>query len=597
MKYILVTGGVISGIGKGVIASSIGTLLEACKVRVTSIKIDPYINIDAGTFSPYEHGEVFVLDDGGEVDLDLGNYERFLNITLHRDNNITTGKIYQHVINRERTGDYLGKTVQVVPHITDAIQEWVERVAKIPVNVANETPNVCIIELGGTIGDIEGMPFVEAFRQFQFRVKKENFCNVHVSLVPQPKATGEQKTKPTQSSVRELRGLGLSPDLIVCRSEGKIPASIREKISLFCHVPPDQVVGVSDVSCVYRVPLVLQEEGLVEFFKKRLNLDVPPRQPKLLLSKWRVLADRFERLPKEVTIALVGKYTQLEDSYASVNKALKHASLAVNHRLHLCSIEADDLEPETQRDNPSKYHEAWHQLVKANGIIIPGGFGVRGTGGKINAANWARTNKIPFLGVRLGLQCAIIEFARNVLNLPAADSTEFNPDTPDPVVIEMPEHNPGQLGGTMRLGKRTTIFKDDNSILKKLYGNCDSVEERHRHRYEVNPKYVERIEQHGLKFVGRSEDGERMEIVELQDHPYFVAVQYHPEYISRPLKPSPPYLGLLLAATGKIKSFFNRGCQLSPEMSYSEGESEEVELNNSFSSIKQNGIVHSSDSD
>lgn len=369
----------------------------------------------------------------------------------------------------------------------------------------------------------------------------------------------------------------MSPDLIVCRSEGKIPASIREKISLFCHVPPDQVIGVRDVSCVYRVPLVLQDEGLVEFFKKRLNLDVPPRQPKQLLSKWRVLADRFERLPREVTIALVGKYTQLEDSYASVNKALKHAALAVNHRLNLCCIEADDLEPETQRDNPSKYHEAWHQLVKANGIIIPGGFGVRGTGGKINAANWARTNKIPFLGVCLGLQCAVIEFSRNVLNLNAADSTEFNPNTPHPVVIEMPEHNPGQLGGTMRLGKRTTIFKDDNSLLRKLYGNRESVEERHRHRYEVNPKYVEMIEKLGLKFVGRSEDGERMEIIELQDHPYFVGVQYHPEYISRPLKPSPPYLGLLLAATGKIKSFCNRGCQLSPEISYSEPSSDDEE--------------------
>ncbi|XP_071112433.1 CTP synthase 1-like [Haliotis cracherodii] len=574
MKYILVTGGVISGVGKGVLASSIGTILKSSGVRVTSIKIDPYINIDAGTFSPYEHGEVFVLNDGGEVDLDLGNYERFLDVTLHRDNNITTGKIYQHVINKERRGDYLGKTVQVVPHITDAIQEWVERVAKVPVDGDKKTPDVCIIELGGTIGDIEGMPFVEAFRQFQFRVGRENFCCVHVSLVPQPRTTGEQKTKPTQASVRELRGLGLSPDLIVCRSTNPLANESREKVSLFCHVAPAQVICIHDVSSIYRVPLLLEQQGVPDFFINRLHLQAPRVQSQRLLLCWKELADRYDRLLKEVTIVLVGKYTKLEDSYASVVKALKHAALAASHRLDLKYIEAAHLEPAMQHDDAQCYHQAWRELVGANGIIVPGGFGSRGTEGMIMAANWARKKKIPYLGVCLGLQCAVIEFSRNVIGWKDADSTEFNAKTSNPVVIEMPEHNPGQMGGTMRLGQRKTIFRSQDCLLRKLYHNKDSVDERHRHRYEVNPKVVEELEKNGMKFVGRSEDGERMEIMELQDHPYFVGVQYHPEYISRPMKPSPPYLGLLLASCGRLQSFANRGFRLSPKMSYCEDEDE-----------------------
>ncbi|XP_075915399.1 CTP synthase 1-like isoform X4 [Petromyzon marinus] len=311
MKYILVTGGVISGIGKGIIASSVGTILKACGLRVTAIKIDPYINIDAGTFSPYEHGEVFVLDDGGEVDLDLGNYERFLDINLYRDNNITTGKVYQQVITKERRGDYLGKTVQVVPHITDAVQEWVMSQAKVPVDARGEEPQVCVIELGGTIGDIEGMPFVEAFRQFQFRVQRENFANIHVSLVPQPGATGEQKTKPTQNSVRELRGLGLSPDLVVCRCESPLSLSVKEKVAMFCHVGPEQVMCVHDVSCVYRVPLLLESQGVVQYFRQRLNLPIPLTQPPRRLSKWREMANRSDRMLKSVAITLVGKYVRL----------------------------------------------------------------------------------------------------------------------------------------------------------------------------------------------------------------------------------------------------------------------------------------------
>ncbi|XP_074640520.1 CTP synthase 1-like [Tubulanus polymorphus] len=562
MKYVLVTGGVISGIGKGVIASSVGTILKSCGVRVTSIKIDPYINIDAGTFSPYEHGETYVLDDGGEVDLDLGNYERFLDVKLTRDNNITTGKIYQQVINKERKGEFLGKTVQVVPHITNAIQEWVEKVAKVPVDGTNETPDVCIIELGGTIGDIEGMCFVEAFRQFQFRVKKENFCSLHVSLVPEPKATGEQKTKPTQNSIRELRGLGLSPDLIVCRSQSKLQQPVKEKVSMFCHVGPEQVLCVHDVSSIYRVPLMMAEQNIVQYLTERLHLNVT--KPKRMLSKWRDLADRYDRMLKEVTIALVGKYTKLDDSYASVMKALQHAALACNHRLNLKCIEAADLENETQQVDAVRYHEAWQQLCSANGVIVPGGFGQRGTEGKISAITWCRAQKMPFLGVCLGLQGAVIEFARNVLGWSDAHSTEMDPDTSHPVVIEMPEHNPGDLGGTMRLGKRKTIFKSDDSVIRKLYGNPEFVEERHRHRYEVNPKYVPEFEKYGMKFVGQDVDGERMEILELEGHPYFVGVQYHPEYLSRPMTPSPPFLGLLMASCGKLPQFLSRQCRLSP---------------------------------
>lgn len=458
MKYILVTGGVISGVGKGVIASSFGTLLNCVGIPVTSIKIDPYINIDAGTFSPYEHGEVYVLDDGAEVDLDLGNYERFLDVTLHGDNNITTGKIYKMVIEKERVGEYLGKTVQVVPHITDAIQEWVERVAKQPVK-GSTVPQVCIVELGGTIGDIEGMPFVEAFRQFQFRVKRENFCVAHVSLVPSPKATGEPKTKPTQASVRELRGLGLSPDLIVCRSEKVLGHEIKEKLSNFCHVAPEQVICIHDLSSIYHVPLLMEANGVVDFLNERLQLNISLPCPNRGLHKWRRLARRADTLQKELKIALVGKYTKLEDAYASVVKALQHASITAGYRLNLKFIEACHLERTTKTDNPSLYYEAWQLLSASNGVIVPGGFGSRGIEGKIRACQWAREKGKPFLGICLGLQAAVIEFARNVLKHEDAHSTEVNNSTAHPVVIDMPEHHPGQMGGTMRLGARTTIFR------------------------------------------------------------------------------------------------------------------------------------------
>ncbi|MGH0185082.1 UNVERIFIED_CONTAM: hypothetical protein FKN15_016805 [Acipenser sinensis] len=421
------------------------------------------------------------------------------------------------------------------------------------------------------------MPFIEAFRQFQFKVKRENFCNIHVSLVPQPSATGEQKTKPTQNSVRELRGLGLSPDLVVCRCTNLLETSVKEKISMFCHVEPEQVICVHDVSSIYRVPLLLEEQGVINYFCHRLNLPIEP-QPRRILTKWKEMADRSDRMLETCSIALVGKYTKLSDSYASVIKALQHSALAINHRLEIKYIDCADLESSTLQDEPVRYHEAWQKLCSANGILVPGGFGVRGTEGKIQAISWARKQKKPFLGVCLGMQLAVCEFARNVLGWQDANSTEFDPDTKYPVVIDMPEHNPGQMGGTMRLGKRRTIFKSNSSILRKLYGDVDHVDERHRHRFEVNPELKHHFEEKGLRFVGQDVEGERMEVIELDDQPYFVGVQYHPEFTSRPIKPSPPYFGLLLAAAGKLNSYLQRGCCLSPRDTYSGSSSPESEI-------------------
>ncbi|KAI7848473.1 CTP synthase [Circinella umbellata] len=559
-KYIVVSGGVISGIGKGVIASSTGTLLKSLGLRVTAIKIDPYLNIDAGLMSPLDHGEVFVLNDGGEVDLDLGNYERFLDVELSRINNITTGKIYSEVIEKERRGDYLGKTVQVVPHVTDAIQNWVERVAAMPIDDSGEQPDVCIIELGGTVGDIESAPFVEAMRQFQFRVGHDNFCLIHVSLVPVVGSVGEQKTKPTQMSVRDLRGAGLSPDLIACRSSTPLDEGVRGKISMFCHVAPEQVLAVRDVSSVYHVPVLLRENGVVDFFRKRLNLDnikVSDERRlvgKELWDKWTALTSSYERLFDTVKIALVGKYTDLHDSYISVYKALEHASLGCRRKLEIKWIEASDLESETLKTNPIKYHESWQNLCSADGILVPGGFGGRGVEGMIMAAKWARENKIPYLGICLGMQIAVIEFARHMCGMKEANSAELDPDTPTPVVVYMPEISKTHMGGTMRLGLRPTVFQPntETSKVRKLYNDLPSVDERHRHRYEVNPEHVSTFESNGLKFIGRDETGERMEIVELDDHPFFVGCQYHPEYLTRPLKPAPLFHGLIAASIGQL---------------------------------------------
>ncbi|MEC7406252.1 MAG: CTP synthase (glutamine hydrolyzing) [Candidatus Thermoplasmatota archaeon] len=546
MKYVVVTGGVLSGLGKGVTASSIGVLLKSAGLRVTSIKIDPYLNSDAGTMSPFEHGEVFVLDDGGEVDLDLGNYERFLDIALTKDNNITTGKVYANVIDKERRGDYLGKTVQVVPHITNEIQEWIERVAHVPADGSSETPDACVIELGGTVGDIESAPFIEALRQFQFRVGKGNVCFVHVSLVPVMGPVGEQKTKPTQHTVKELRGLGIIPDILVCRSEKPLDSETKSKLAAFCHVDEDAVVSAHDVSNLYQIPISLFEQSVLQKVSVHLGFQVPAKLP--ILDEWRMMADKVDTLEDEVRIAMVGKYTGLSDSYLSVIKALQHSAFAVGRKLQIDWIESTDLDPNDRTDN---HEEAWGVLESADGILVPGGFGNRGVEGKIAAANYARVNEVPYLGVCLGLQIATIEFCRNVLNIEGANSAEFDEDAPVHAVVFMPEISKTHMGGTMRLGSKPTPFLVDDCKIRRLYGGVDHVNERHRHRYEVNPDLIEKIEASGLVYVGKDETGKRCEIMELNGHPYYVGTQYHPEFKSRPGRPSPPFLGLLKAACGQ----------------------------------------------
>ncbi|KAL2582068.1 hypothetical protein AAZV13_15G220800 [Glycine max] len=471
MKYVLVTGGVVSGLGKGVTASSIGLILKACGLRVTSIKIDPYLNTDAGTMSPFEHGEVFVLDDGGEVDLDLGNYERFLDIKLTCDNNITTGKIYQSVIEKERRGDYLGKTVQVVPHVTDAIQEWIERVAKIPVDGKEGPADVCVIELGGTIGDIESMPFIEALGQFSYRVGPGNFCLVHVSLVPILHVVGEPKTKPTQHSVRQLRGLGLTPNLLACRSSKELDDNVKAKLAQFCHVPLSNILTLHDVPNIWHIPLLLKDQKAHEAILKALNLLGVAAEPNL--KEWTSRTKVYDRCHEIVRIAMVGKYTGLSDAYLSVLKALLHASVARNRKLIVDWVPAGDLEDATYNEDPEAYKAAW-SLLKGS-----------------------KTH----------------------------------------------------MGGTMRLGSRRTYFEVADCKSAKLYGNVSFVDERHRHRYEVNPDMISPLENAGLSFVGKDETGRRMEIVELPSHPFFIGVQFHPEFKSRPGKPSPLFSGLIAAAS------------------------------------------------
>ncbi|XP_044452034.1 CTP synthase isoform X1 [Triticum aestivum] len=586
MKYVLVTGGVVSGLGKGVTASSIGVVLKACGLRITSIKIDPYLNTDAGTMSPFEHGEVFVLDDGGEVDLDLGNYERFLDIKLTRDNNITTGKIYQSVINKEREGEYLGKTVQVVPHITNAIQDWIERVAMVPVDGQEGPADVCVIELGGTIGDIESMPFIEALGQFSYRVGAGNFCLVHVSLVPVLNVVGEQKTKPTQHSVRGLRGLGLTPNMLACRSTKELEENVKEKLSQFCHVPAANIFTLYDVSNIWHIPLLLRDQKAHNAILKVLNLESVAQEPKLdewvaratlydtlqdevgfcssfsiVLSVWKpLLRPNYTALLFQVRIAMVGKYTGLSDSYLSVLKALLHASVSCHKKLVVDWVASTDLEDSTASEAPDAYKAAWTLLKGADGVLVPGGFGDRGVKGKMMAAKYARENNVPYLGICLGMQLAVVEFARHVMKFPDADSTEFNPNTKTPCVIFMPEGSKTHMGGTMRLGSRRTFFKVTDCKSAKLYGDVNYVDERHRHRYEVNPDMVPAFENAGLQFVGKDETGQRMEIIEIPDHRFFVGVQFHPEFKSTPSKPSPPFVGLIAAACGQLDQVLQDSC-------------------------------------
>ncbi|CAK7232241.1 CTP synthase ura7 [Sporothrix curviconia] len=569
MKYVLVSGGVISGVGKGIIASSTGLLLKTMGLTVTSIKIDPYMNIDAGTMAPTEHGEVYVTDDGGEMDLDIGHYERYLLTTLTRDHNLTTGKIYQQVIERERRGDYLGKTVQVVPHLTNAIQDWIERVAQIPVDESGNKPDVCVIELGGTVGDIESAPFIHAMSQFPRRVGKGNFMQIHVSYVPviPPGPHGEQKTKPTQRAVGDVRSAGLRPDLIACRCERPLEEAVIQKIANMCQVEPKQVLSVHNVSSTYHVPLLLRQQKLRESIIGLLELDAPNT-----VAPSKALVDHGAKMWQEwvqrtraqdggsldtVSIALVGKYTNLEDAYISVGKSLEHAAMYCKKKLNLVWIDSSDLEDASQQTQPAEFHKAWHALITADGILVPGGFGVRGTEGMIKAITWARDNKVPFLGVCLGMQLAVIEFARNVCKLPGAGSEELNPGCENPVIVYMPEVDRTKLGGTMRLGKRECVFQPNTagwSKFRALYGDdVPSIQERHRHRYEVSPDLMSTIESSGdFVFVGKDDKGERVEVIEIRSHPFFVGVQFHPEYLSRVLAPSKSYLGFFAASAGML---------------------------------------------
>mmetsp|Transcript_24741 Transcript_24741/g.69263 ORF Transcript_24741/g.69263 Transcript_24741/m.69263 type:complete len:612 (+) Transcript_24741:137-1972(+) len=566
VRYVVVSGGTMSGIGKGVVASSTGMIMRRLGFKVTSIKIDPYLNIDAGTMSPFEHGEVFVLNDGGEVDLDLGNYERFIGISLARDNNITTGKIYNHVIEKERRGDYLGKTVQVVPHVVGAIQEWIEKVA------AANGAEVCVIELGGTVGDIESGPFIEALRQLQFRVGVQNMMNLHVALVPMMGVVGEQKTKPIQQSVRALRASGLFPDLVICRSSQPLQTEPRRKIAYFSQIREENVLSCADVPNLYHVPLNLVAQRLDYLILHRLNL-LPKTIPDW--SAWRTLAttvDDLSALPETETVrvAIVGKYTGLQDSYLSLIKALKHASIHERIPFTIDWVEASCLEEEGAPDDPAAFERSWETVRGADAILVPGGFGDRGVEGKINAIRFARMEQYPFLGICLGMQLAVVEYCRSILKLPEANSEEFNGGTPHRVIIFMPEISTTHMGGTMRLGQRTTHFVKKHlpaSKVSALYaenaaaadefgitvttnaeGHVTAVDERHRHRYEVNPEYAPKVEAAGLLFTGVDDRSERMEVIELPTHPYFVGTQYHPEFQSRPQWPSPPFVGFLRAA-------------------------------------------------
>ena len=531
MKFVVVTGGVLSGLGKGISTSSIGVLLKSRGLSVSPVKIDPYLNVDAGTMNPYQHGEVFVLDDGAEADLDLGNYERFLDVNLGGDHNITTGKVYRAVIEKERRGDYLGKTVQIIPHITDEIKGLIRAVGE------KDRADVVLIEVGGTVGDIEGMPFLEALRQLATEEGKENVLFVHTTLVPIMGAVGEQKTKPTQQSVRELRAVGIQPSVIIARGERVLEPEIKQKIAFFCDIPVEGVISAPDSPTIYDVPIVFQDQGLTEYILERLHLKPTAED----LTEWKAFLDRLKNPHGEVTIALVGKYTHLKDSYISHIEAFHHAEAAAGVKVRLKWVESMDIEK-----------RGTSMLEDVDGVLVPGGFGDRGIEGKIKAIEFARVHGIPFQGVCLGFQLATAEFARHVLGLEDANSTEFNPKTHAPVIDLLPEQRTVKaMGATMRLGAHP-VDVDPDSKAAKLYGK-EPVNERHRHRYEVNPEYIGKLEAAGMRYVGRSDGGRRMEILELRGHPYFVASQFHPELKSRPLRPSPLHLGLVKAAAERKK--------------------------------------------
>ncbi len=527
-KFIFVTGGVVSSLGKGITAASLGRLLKSRGLKIAIQKFDPYINIDPGTMSPYQHGEVFVTDDGAETDLDLGHYERFIDISLTKNSNVTTGKIYWSVINKERKGDYLGGTVQVIPHITNEIKERTYRVAR------ERDPDVVITEIGGTVGDIESLPFLEAIRQLKSDAGRDNVLYIHVTLVPFIKAAGEAKTKPTQHSVKELRSIGIQPDIIVCRSEMPLSRDMEEKIALFCDIDKEAVIQAVDAQSIYEVPLLLQKEGFDDIVVERLGLECGPVD----LSDWEALVHRIKNPKTSTTIALVGKYVELPDAYMSVAEALRHAGIAFDSSIQIKYVYSEALE---NGSTPEA------ELAGVDGVLVPGGFGNRGIEGKIRAIKYVRENKIPFLGICLGMQCAVIEYARNICGWTEANSSEFDPNTEYPVIDLLPEQKDiEELGGTMRLG----IYPCKLSSYTRTYEayRDELIYERHRHRYELNNVFRDRLERAGMVFSGASPDSRLVEVIELPDHPWFVASQFHPEFKSRPNRPHPLFRDFIRAA-------------------------------------------------
>jgi len=535
-KYIFVTGGVLSSLGKGLASAAIGALLESRGLTVTLQKLDPYINVDPGTMNPFQHGEVYVTDDGAETDLDLGHYERFTHARLSRDNNFTTGKIYDSVITKERRGDYLGGTVQVIPHITDEIKRSIKLVAG--------SVDIVIVEIGGTVGDIESLPFLEAIRQFRTDVGKENALYIHLTLVPYIDTAGEVKTKPTQHSVKELRSIGIQPDILLCRTKKYLPKEIKAKIALFCNVTVDEVITAKDVECIYEVPLVFRKERLDEKIVEKLNIWT--RAP--LLDDWEEIVRRLKEPKSSVTIAIVGKYVDLTESYKSLNEALRHGGIPNDCRVNLKFVDSEKIEE----------NNCGQMIGDVDGILVPGGFGSRGTEGKICAVKYARQEKIPYFGICLGMQIAVIEFARNVAGMNGAHSQEFDKNTPYPVIYLMMEWYDDKTGtvqrrditsdkgGTMRLGAYPCIIKND-TVAYTAYG-VSNISERHRHRYEFNNAYMDRLEASGLVVSGTSPDGELVEMVELKDHPWFLGCQFHPEFKSRPMDPHPLFREFIRAS-------------------------------------------------
>lgn len=526
-KFIFVTGGVVSSIGKGIVAASLGRLLKSRDYSVSILKLDPYINVDPGTMSPFQHGEVFVTEDGAETDLDLGHYERFTDTSMSRLNSVTTGSIYQAVLNKERRGDYQGGTVQVIPHITNEIKERILRVAK------NTNPDVVITEIGGTVGDIESLPFLEAIRQFRKEVGRRNVIYVHVTLLPWIPSAGEMKTKPTQHSVKELRSIGIQPDILICRCDRPLQPGLKEKLSEFCDVPVECVITAQDAASIYEVPLILEKEGLAHQALELLQLS--QRVPDL--GQWRTLVERLYCPTYSLEIAIVGKYIRLSDAYLSVVEALRHAAIAVGSALNIRWVNSEEITPQT----------ADKLLASVNGIIVPGGFGTRGIDGKITAIHYARERQIPFLGLCLGMQCSVIEWARHIARLDNANSAEFDPNSPNPVINLLPEQQDVvDLGGTMRLGLYPCRISP-NTLADRLYQE-EVVYERHRHRYEFNNAYRNLFIESGYVISGTSPDGRLVEIIERPNHPFFIATQFHPEFQSRPSNPHPLFKGLVQAA-------------------------------------------------